>query len=114
MKQSEIWIINLDPASGAEIKKSRPAVIVNDDSLGKLPLKIVVPITQWKDKFSIAPWMIKIEPNNLNGLEKTSAIDCFQVRSISDQRFIKQIGKINNDLLEQIKNALAKVFSFGI
>lgn len=46
MKQSEIWIINLDPASGAEIKKSRPVVIVivNDDSLGKLPLKIVVRI----------------------------------------------------------------------
>ena len=42
MRQSEIWLINLDPTIGAEIKKIRPAIIVNDDSLGKLPLKIIV------------------------------------------------------------------------
>jgi len=48
MKQSEIWLINLDPTIGAEIKKTRPAIIVNDNSLGKLPLKIIVPLTDWK------------------------------------------------------------------
>ena len=50
MKQGEIWLINLDPTIGAEIKKTRPAIIVNDDVLGKLPLKIIVPVTDWKDK----------------------------------------------------------------
>ena len=35
MKQSEIWLINLDPTIGAEIKKTRPAIIVNDNALGK-------------------------------------------------------------------------------
>ncbi len=45
MNQGEIWIINLDPTIGAEIKKTRPAVIVNDNTLGRLPLKIIVPIT---------------------------------------------------------------------
>jgi len=45
MKQSEIWLINLDPTIGSEIRKTRPAIIVNDDILGKLPLKIIVPIT---------------------------------------------------------------------
>ena len=44
MKQGEIWLINLDPAIGAEIKKTRPAIILNDNSLGKLPLKIIVPL----------------------------------------------------------------------
>lgn len=38
MKQGEIWYINLDPTVGAEIQKVRPAVIVNDNALGKLPL----------------------------------------------------------------------------
>jgi mRNA interferase MazF len=47
MKQGEIWLINLDPAMGAEIKKSRPAIIVNDDSMGKLPLKIIVPFENY-------------------------------------------------------------------
>lgn len=31
MKQSEIWLIDLDPTIGAEIQKKRPAIIVNDD-----------------------------------------------------------------------------------
>jgi hypothetical protein len=38
MRRGEVWLINLDPAIGAEIKKTRPAVIVNDDSMGILPL----------------------------------------------------------------------------
>jgi mRNA interferase MazF len=46
MKQGEIWLVNLDPTIGAEIKKVRPAVIVNDNAFGKLPLKVIVPITK--------------------------------------------------------------------
>ncbi|WP_414618186.1 type II toxin-antitoxin system PemK/MazF family toxin [Dyadobacter sp. 32] len=38
---------------GAEIRKIRPAIIVNDDNLGKLPLKIIVPITDWKDHYKL-------------------------------------------------------------
>ncbi|MFZ1635770.1 MAG: type II toxin-antitoxin system PemK/MazF family toxin, partial [Chitinophagales bacterium] len=86
MKQSEIWLIDLDPTKGAEIQKKRPAIVVNDNRLGKLPLKIIVPITDWKERYGIAPWMIKIEPNTTNGLSKTSAADCFQIRSLSQER----------------------------
>ena len=111
MKQSEIWLINLDPTIGAEIKKTRPAIIVNDDSLGKLPLRIIVPLTDWKDKYEIAPWMIKIEPNSKNGLTKNSSADCFQIRSISEQRFVKRLGKISSSDLEEIKIGLSKVLS---
>ena len=82
MKQNEVWLINLDPTIGGEISKTRPAIIVNDNALGKLPLKIIVPITDWKDRYEIAPWMIKIESNNRNGLTKDSSADCFQVRSV--------------------------------
>ena len=45
MNQGDIWLINLDPTVGAEIKKTRPAIIVNDNTLGRLPLKIIVPLT---------------------------------------------------------------------
>jgi len=54
MRQGEIWLINLDPTIGAEIKKTRPTIIVNDDSLGKLPLKIIVPLTDWKQRYSFS------------------------------------------------------------
>jgi mRNA interferase MazF len=54
MKQGEIWLINLDPTIGAEIQKTRPAIIVNDNALGKLPLKIIVPLTDWNERYEIA------------------------------------------------------------
>ena len=111
MKQSEIWLINLDPTIGAEIKKTRPAIIVNDDALGKLPLKIIVPVTDWKDNYSVAAWMIKIDPSAQNGLTKVSSADCFQVRSVSQQRFIKRIGVIDVFTKTKIKSALSKVLS---
>ncbi|HNC39519.1 MAG TPA: type II toxin-antitoxin system PemK/MazF family toxin [Chitinophagaceae bacterium] len=109
MKQSEIWLIDLEPTKGAEIKKTRPAVIVNNNRLGKLPLKIVVPITDWKERYEIAPWMVKIEPNDLNGLLKTSAVDCFQIRSLSQERLIKRLGLIDPNTLNEIKEAISKV-----
>lgn len=111
MKQSEIWLIDLDPTKGAELQKKRPAIIVNNDSLGKLPLKIIVPITDWKDRYEIAPWMIKIEPNTTNGLSKTSTADCFQIRSLSQERLIKKLGNIDQNTLEAIKEGIRKVLN---
>jgi mRNA interferase MazF len=35
MKQGEIWLINLDPTVGSKIKKNRPAIVINDNALGK-------------------------------------------------------------------------------
>ena len=87
MKQGEIWEINLSPTVGAEIKKKRPAVIVNDDAIGILPRKVIVPITAWKNRYRGALWMVRIEPDRENKLSKLSAIDTFQIRSISTQRF---------------------------
>lgn len=111
MKQSEIWLIDLDPTKGAEIQKKRPAIIVNDDALGKLPLKVIVPITDWKDPYSRAPWMVQLTPTAQNGLSKESAADCFQVRSLSQERLIKKLGSVDANTLNDIKEALKKVFS---
>ncbi len=111
MKQSEIWLINLDPTVGAEIKKTRPAIIVNDDALGKLPLKVIVPLTDWKKRYEIAPWMIKIQPNSKNNLTKISSADCFQVRSVSQKRFIRKIGVISEVKMNKIRQGLTIVLS---
>ena len=83
MKRGEIWRINLDPSIGAEIRKTRPALILSIDAIGSLPLRVVVPITGWKDKFTQATWLVRIEPDSANNLEKPSAVDTFQVRSVS-------------------------------
>ena len=113
MKQGEIWLINLDPTVEAEIKKTRPAIIVSDNALGKLPLKIIVPITDWKERYKIAPWMTKLEPDRENGITKLSAADSFQVRSVSQERFIKQLGVVSEASMDQIRIGLAKVLSIS-
>jgi len=109
MRRGEVWRINLDPTIGAEIRKTRPVIVVNDDEIGILPLKVVVPVTDWKDRYENAVWMTKIEPNKENGLSKTSSADAFQVRSVSQERFIERLGKVTDENLEEITESLAIV-----
>ncbi len=109
MNRGEIWLINLYPTIGAEIRKVRPALLINHDDLGVLPLKIVIPITEYKVKYEIAPWMITISPNSTNGLSKLSSIDTLQIRSVSIERFVKKIGEIDIVNLHKTEKALLKI-----
>ncbi len=109
MKRCEIWMINLDPAIGAGIRKKRPAVIVNVDSIGALPLRVIVPITEWKEHYKEAPWMVHLNPDADNNLDKPSHADTFQVRSISRRRFIHRLGKVNLHKMNEIEHALCMV-----
>jgi mRNA interferase MazF len=109
MLKGEIWLINLDPTLGAEIRKKRPGVIVNEDAVGILPLRVIVPLTEWKDRYSVAPWMIQFDPDQHNGLEKTSAADAFQLRSVSTERFVQRLGVLNDQQLEKILIAIKLV-----
>jgi len=110
MRQREIWTVNLDPTIGAEIKKTRPCVIVNDDTVGILPLKIVAPITDYKDKFKDVPWMVTLTLGHENGLDKKSVVDIFQVRSVAEERLVERVGIIGADQLLSVKTALKVVF----
>jgi mRNA interferase MazF len=112
MKQGEIWTVNLDPTIGAEIKKTRACVIVNDDTVGILPLKIIAPITGYKDKFEDVPWMVTLIPDHKNGLSKKSVVDLFQVRSVAEERLVKRIGIIGADPMLSVKAALKVVFGY--
>lgn len=106
MRKGEVWLINLDPTIGAEIRKTRPAVIVSEDAIGILPLRVIVPLTDWKERFSVAPWLVSIAADAQNGLAKPSAADAFQIRSVSQERFVQQIGSLTKDQIGQILKAV--------
>ena len=55
--------------------------------------------------------MVKIEPDIRNGLSKLSSADCFQLRSVSYDRFIKQIGEVSESIMEDIRTGISKVLS---
>lgn len=110
--RGEVWWVAFDPTLGSEIKKIRPAVVISSDSIGRLPLKIVLPITEWNDIYGKNIWHVKIIPDDKNGLEKDSAVDALQVRSVSLERFNDRLGYISADLLEEIIFALAAVVEY--
>jgi len=109
MHRGEVWLVNLDPTVGAEIKKTRPAIIVSDDAIGILPLRVVVPVTEWKRRYAVAPWMVRLDPGEESGLDKTSAADAFQVRSVAQERLVRQLGAISDVGMQEIAEALAVV-----
>jgi mRNA interferase MazF len=111
MQRGEVWLINLDPTIGAGLRKTRPAIIVNDYAVGILPLRIIVPVTEWKDRYAVAPWMVRLQPDEANDLAKLSAADAFQVRSVAQARFVRRLGKLSDSQMTALAGALAVVLS---
>jgi mRNA interferase MazF len=109
IKRGEVWLINFDPTIGAEIKKNRPAIVVNSDKIGILPIKLVAPITAWKAYLARNVWLVKINPNKSNGLTKVSAVDVLQLRGVDARRFVKKIGQVSPLSMKSITNAIALV-----
>ena len=71
--------------------------------------RVIVPLTEWKDRFAVAPWLVRVAPDAENGLEKLSAADTFQVRSVSQERFARRLGELNASTMREITQALAIV-----
>lgn len=111
MLRGEVWLVRLDPTVGTEISKTRPAVVVSDDAIGILPLKVVVPITDWKEPFTARPWMVYLEPTPRNGLSKLSGADTFQIRSVSETRLVKCLGSLDDETMQAIAEALTIVLA---
>jgi mRNA interferase MazF len=105
--RGEIWLIDFDPSVGAEIRKIRPAVVISLDSIGSLPLRLIVPVTEWKPRFSALPWFTELRADPLNGLFKDSGADAFQVKSVSVARFVRRLGIVTAMQLEQISSRIA-------
>ena len=105
--RGEVWDIRFDPSVGAEIQKIRPAVVISLDSIGRLPLRIVVPITDWNPSFAGYPWFVCLPANAANGLSKDSGADGFQIKSVSMNRFVTLRGTLTDSQLDDIASAVA-------
>lgn len=111
-QRGEIWRVNLDPTVGMEIKKTRPAVVISSDAVGVLPVRLVAPVTAWKDPFARYLWMVRLDPDPTNGLTKVSAVDTLQLRGLDVQRFVDLLGRVSATTLEEIIAAVAAVIEY--
>jgi len=113
-RRGEIWLVNLDPTIGEEIKKTRPVIVLSSDDLGVLKIKLVVPITGWKEHFEGKLWHRKIVPDAGNGLDKISSAEILHLRSVSYAWFVTKKGILPDDELKQIAAMIAVIVEMEI
>jgi len=109
IKRGEIWLVNLEPTVGAEMRKIRPVVVVSSNQVGALPIKLVAPLTEWKDYLVNNVWHVKVMPTKVNGLRKPSAVDALQLRGVDQQRFVQKLGAASPTVMRSIVVAIAAV-----
>lgn len=106
-KRGEVWMVDFDPSIGAEIRKVRPAVVVSMNSIGRLPSRLVVPVTDWKPSYASFPWFVVLPRTTMNGLQKDSGADAFQTKSVSEARFVRRLGEVSAAQVDDIAAAVA-------
>jgi len=110
MKQCEIWYANLNPGEGSEQQGLRPVVIISGNLLNQcLPVVITCPLTT---KIKNYKGNVVLEPDEINGLEEKSEIVVFQIRSISKDRLVNKIGRIQEAHLQKLKHGLDDILRY--
>ncbi len=104
MKRGEIWLVNLDPTVGSEIKKSRPFVVLSPAELNdNLRTVIVAPMTS---KGFTAPFRVPVTHAGTKGL-----IVLDQLRTVDKVRLVKRLGAMSKKTLSAALTTLQEVFA---
>ncbi|RKY06522.1 MAG: type II toxin-antitoxin system PemK/MazF family toxin [Planctomycetota bacterium] len=111
--KGDIWWIALDPTEGSEMKKTRRCVIISSDSINfTSPVRLVVPLTEWKRTKESCLWCITVDPTPKNGLTKKTVADTLQTRCVSIERFKEKSGVISAEIMEETIAALAALIEY--
>ncbi len=110
MRQGEIWEMYFDPVKESEQGGRRPAVIISGNLLNQyLNVVIVCPLTTSIKRYK---GNLILQPNPENGLEKTSEVLTFHVRSVSKDRLKNRMGSISQKDVEFIKSTLNDILRY--
>ncbi len=104
MKRFDVYLVNLDPTVGHEIKKSRPCLIISPDELNRYISTIIV-----------APMTTKgrTYPTRIPCIfqDKKGQIILDQIRTVDKSRLLKRLGKIDIETQKEVFTVLANLFS---
>lgn len=105
--RGEVWLVDLNPTRGQEIRKTRPVIVISSDLFSQISVRIAIPVTSWQEKFRDRPFMIKIPADSQTGLNQPSAGNVLQIRSLSTERFIKRLGAVTPAVMNELLATLA-------
>lgn len=107
LSRGDVFDINLDPTKGAEIGKTRPAVVIQNNLGNKFsPITIIASITGAENIEKPYPVMVFVKAGE-GGLIKDSYIDCGQIRSIDKEaRLVRKLGILDEDTMSKVDKAL--------
>jgi len=102
ISQYTIYLVNLDPTIGHEIKKTRPCLVISPDEMNhNIQTVIIAPMTTKSHKY---PTRVPVTVQNKKGW-----IVLDQIRTIDNQRLIKKIGKINSKTIQHVKSIIKEM-----
>jgi mRNA interferase MazF len=109
-RRGEIRWVSLDPTVGAEIRKTRSCLILQNDVMNQYgQLTIVLPFRPGQKR---APYVVNVVASAGNGLDQDRFIDVAQIRSVDGQRVLGLLGLLEDFYWPEIKSALDLVSGF--
>jgi mRNA interferase MazF len=103
-RRFDVFLINLDPTTGSEIKKTRPCLIVSPDEMNEhIATVIVAPMTT---KGRAYPTRV---PCRLRGKQGQVVLD--QIRTVDKARLAQRLGRIDTETQTKVLSVLAEIFS---
>jgi mRNA interferase MazF len=106
IKRGDVLDVDFDPARGHEIRKTRPAVVVQNDIGNQYsPLVIVSPIRGAEHIKRLYPVIVSVE-KGAGGLDKKSVVQCDQIRSLDKSRIVGKKGRFSADIMRNVDAAL--------
>ena len=106
LRRGEICLCSFDPTVGHEIRKTRPALIIQNDIGNRYsPLTIVAAITS---RVSAVPYPVEVvvEPTAGNGLDVRSSIRLDQIRTVDRQRLVRRLGAVDSTIMAKADEAI--------
>lgn len=106
--RGEIYQVKFDPTVGSEIRKTRAALVIQNDTGNQhSPITIIAAITS---KVSALPFPVEvlIAPTKENGLSAPSAIHLNQIRSVERQRLVMRLGSADAATMTKVDQAISR------
>lgn len=104
VKRFEVYLVNLDPTVGSEIKKTRPCTVISPDVMNRYVATVIVAPMTTKSR----PYPTRVECH-FQGTDGQVVLD--QLRTVDKARLVKRLGRLEETTQAEVLSVLAEMFA---